>query len=815
MFKTNLLLAYRSLMKEKGFTLINTIGLALGLACFILIMVYVIHEHSYEKFRSGNERTYRIYFHGAFAKQMEDVDQGFLPFPMSEYLQKNYPEIEQIATIDQNGGAIVTYKNIAFQEWRTLNADSNFFEMFPADFIAGNPKTALYGSHKVVLTETSAKKWFGSEDPMGKLIKVGNDSVLFEVTAIVKDPRTDTHVKYSMLLSDKSFPCLNKESWSQSNRFRFIYVKLRNNTSPEQFESKLQTVMKNKVVTSFEQVIGKPINEILGGSKLPTFHIQKIEDIHLESKLNIDVGGITGNKTMVSIATIIAFAILILACINFINLSTARFSNRMKEICVKKTVGSSRTSLFMQFMSESYLLTFIAILLALAITELTIKPFCDIMQLEYVISFYKIPHFISFIATVFLLVGLLSGAYPAIIMSSTTITDGLRGKFQSSKRGTLLRKTLVVAQFTISFTILLGAFVINKQLAFIMADDKGYTRENLVVLHNLPDIKAENIKAFKEELLKIKGVQNVAYTNVYPTEFVFHNDFWKDDDPTKSPNTYVFCPIDYDFVKTMKITIKKGRDFNKEIMSDTLAVLINETAAKMLGYTNPIGKRITTFTGNPKQPTIYLTIIGVTSDYNLQPVNKRIEPMTMALFSQTNSYQNVLVRYDEGSKKEVMANITKLWKQYSNGNNLATEDMQEVINWLYRSEIAANRIITSFSIICIIIASLGLIGLVSYSTLRRTKEIGIRKANGAEVWQILFALSKDTMILISIAIIIALPISYFAISGWLSQFAYHVNISVGIVVLAVVCLFLIALLSEVTLTLKAARQNPVKALRYE
>ena len=348
-----------------------------------------------------------------------------------------------------------------------------------------------------------------------------------------------------------------------------------------------------------------------------------------------------------------------------------------------------------------------------------------------------------------------------------------------------------------------------------MADDKGYTRENLVVLHNLPDIKQENNKAFKEELLKIKGVQNVAYTNIYPSEFVYHNDFWKDDDPTKSPNTYVFSSIDYEFIKTMKITIKKGRDFNKDIATDSLAVLINETAAKMLGYANPIGKRIATYSGNPKQPTFYLTIIGVTNDFNIQPVNKKIEPMAMAIFTNNNNYLDILVRFDEDNKKEIMAKITNLWKQYSNGNNLAKEDMQEVINWHYRSEISANKIITSFSIICIIIASLGLIGLVSYSTLRRTKEIGIRKANGAEVWQILFALSKDTMILISIAVIIALPISYFAISGWLSQFAYHVNISVGIIVLAVVCLFLIAILSEVTLTLKAARQNPVKALRYE
>jgi putative ABC transport system permease protein len=812
MFKTNLLLAYRSLMKEKGFTLINTIGLALGLACFILIMVYVIHEHSYEKFRPDYERTYRVYQYGAFATQMADDKQGFLPFPMSGYIAKNYPEVENVVTIDQNGGAVITYKENAFQEWRALNADSNFFSMFPAEFIAGDYKTALNAAHKLVLTETAAKKWFGNENPIGKMMKVGSDSILFEVSAVVKDPRTDTHIKYSMLLSDQSVNAFKKDTWLQC-RYRYIYVKLKKGTSVEQFEKKLQPIVTDKLIPEMEQLTGKPIKETLGNSKIPEFKLQRIQDIHLDAILRMEVGGVSGNKTLVSVAGIIAFAILILACINFINLSTARFSNRMKEICVKKTVGSSRTALFIQFMSESYLLTFIAIIFALAITELTIKTFCDTMQLEYVISFYKIHHFVTFILFVFIVVGLLSGAYPALIMSNTTITDGLRGKFQSSRKGSLLRKSLVVMQFIVSFTILLGAFVISKQLNFIFADDKGYTRENLVVLHNLPDIKNENTKAFKEELQKIEGVKAVAFTNIYPTDFVPHNDFWKEEDASKTASTYVFNSADFDFVKTMKLTIMKGRDFNKNIQSDTLAILINETAAKYLGYKNPIGKRLVSLTGDPKNPYAYLTIIGIVKDYNILPVYKKIDPLV--LYANVHGYQNVLVRISGDKTPELMSNIKTLWKKYSNGNNLATENMQEVLDWQYRNEVSAQKIITTFSIICILIASLGLIGLVSYSTLRRTKEIGIRKANGAEVWQILFSLSKDTMILIGIAVIIALPISYFVINGWLKQFAYHVDITAVLVVFAIVCLYLIALISEVALTLKAARQNPIKALRYE
>ena len=812
MFKTNLLLAYRSLMKEKGFTLINTIGLALGLACFVLIMVYVLHEHSYEKFRPDYDRTYRLYMHGDFATQMTDNKEGFLPFPMACYIAQNYPEVENVVTIDQNGGPIITYKENAFQEWRALDADSNFFSMFPAEFVSGDSKTALNAAHKVVLTETSAKKWFGNENPMGKLLKVGSDSILFEVTGVVKDARTDTHIKYSMLLSDQSFPSTMNGSWFQC-RYRFIYVKLKKGTSIEHFEKKLQSIVKEKQVPEVERLTGKSIKEILGNSTLPQLKTQRIQDIHLDALLKMEVGGISGNKTLVSIAGIIAIALLILACINFINLSTARFSNRMKEICVKKTVGSSRMALFIQFMSESYLLTLIAIFFALAITELTIKPFCDVMQLEYVISFYKIPYFAVFIIGLFLIVGLLSGAYPAIIMSNTTITDGLRGKFHTSKKGSLLRKTLVVTQFVVSFTILLGAFVIGKQLKFIFADNKGYTCKNLLVLYNMTDIKPENLKALKEEILKIEGVKSASFSNIYPTTYIFNNDFWKEDDASKKPNTYALSPADFDFGKAMNLTIMKGRDFNQRIHSDSSAILINESAAKILGYKNPLGKRLGTNTGNPKEPVHFFTIIGVIKDFNYMPVYKKIDPMVV--IANSRFYQNLLVRIDGDNKPEIMNRIKALWKQYSNGNNLASNELQEVIDWQYRNEISANKIIVTFSIICILIACLGLIGLVSYSTLRRTKEIGIRKANGAEIWQILFTLSKDTMMLLAISIVIALPISYYTINGWLSHFAYHVDISIGLIVLSIVSLYAIALVSEIALTLKAARQNPVKALRYE
>jgi len=815
MFKTNLLLAYRSLMKEKGFTLINTIGLALGLACFILIMVYVIHERSYEKFRPDHERIFRVYLQGSFNNNAENMNEGFQPYPMQEYISNNYPEVEKVISLDYMGGFVITYKNTYFQDWRAMLGDSNFFQMFPAEFIIGDSKTALKDAHKIVLTETSAKKWFGTENPMGKLMKVGSDSVLFEVTGIVKDPRTDTHVKYSMLLSDKSFSPFKTNSWLQSRR-RLVYIKLKKGASPEQIEKKLQSILFEKIAPEFEQLTGKRIKEVTAGRKIPQFHLQKLDDIYLDNILQFEIGT-PGNKALVSIASIIALAILLLACINFINLSTARFTNRMKEICVKKTVGTSRLSLFIQFICESYFLTFIAILIALALVELTIKPFCNVVQLEYVISFYKIPHFFIFIVSLFFIVGLFSGIYPAFIMSSANIIDGLQGKFMSSHKGAFLRKSLVVFQFCISFIILLGAIVISYQLKYIMADNKGYTRKNMVILHNTSDIKKENKETFKAELLKIPGVLSASYNNLCPSETTPTIDLWKENDTLKEPQNFVYTPADYDYSKTMGLTLMKGREFDKDWKKDSMNIIINETAAQRLGFKNPIGKRVVTLSGEPNNPYYYYTIIGIIKDYNIEPVRRKIQPLVLSVRSRNgyNRYYYMLVKFADGQKTEALKKVQTLWKSLSNGNNLFSEEVQESLDWQYRNEITATKIISSFSIICIFIACLGLIGLVSYSTLRRTKEIGIRKANGAEVWQILFTLSKETIILLAIAIVIALPIGTLLMNMWLSQFAYHVNLSIGIVLFAIVGLYSIALLSEVALTLKAARQNPVKALRYE
>jgi len=812
MFKTNIKLAFRSLIKEKGFTLINTLGLALGLACFLLIMVYVMHEHSYEQFNPEHQKTFRLYQKGDLQPNSENYLTGFHPFGMSQYIIETFPEVEKVATVGNTGGLVVSYGDVGFQDWRGLIADTTFFDMFPTVFIQGIAKNALAGANKVVLTKESAEKWFGSENPMGKMLQLGNFEKKFEVTGIVENPPTNTHMKYSMLISEASYKMGKNDNWLQSRKYRFVYLKLKNNVSVSQLEGKLQAILYDKVEPAILAITGKNFKELLGSEPVPQLLLQPISEAYIESILDMEIGGVTGNKTLVFIAFLIAIAILVLACINFINLSTARFSNRMKEICIKKTVGAEKRSLLFQFFGEAYIITFVAIILALAITELTIGSFCDMLMLEYVISVYKLPYFIPFIISLFIVVGLLSGFYPALIMSNVNIVRGLKAGKNGNGKGSLLRKLLVVIQFGISFSILLGAIVITNQIGYMLDDDKGYERNNIVILHNLPDIEKEKQQTLKHEIEKLEGVRSCSFTNIYPTAYTQTLPLWKESDSSKAAVEFIMNPSDYSFIETMGISLIEGQMFQEDIR-DTTNVLINETAKHILGLDNPVGTYLVGYSGNPEDPYFKAKIIGVVKDYNIEPVHNKIRPVFITMASR--GYQNVLVKLTGVNRSETIEKINALWKEFSNGNNLSIEDMDDVINWLYRNELSSKTIINVFSIICILIASLGLIGLVSYSTLRRTKEIGIRKANGAKIIQIILLLSKETAFLIAIAIVVFVYPAIYFINLWLGMFAYHIDVSFAMVIAAILLVYIIAIICEVSLTLKAAKQNPVKSLRYE
>jgi len=797
-------------MKEKGFTLINIMGLALGLACFLLLMVYVIHEYSYEKFIPNHERIYRIYQDGGILGESDDFKMAYMPYKATEYLKNNYPEIEQVTTVDIEMGFVMTYKEKFFIDWRTVVADSSFFKLFPTDFIYGDPHTSLTGPNKIVLTETSAEKWFGDENPIGKFVDVSFDSIPFEITGVVKDSRADTHLRYSMLISDQSLKYGDNATWWNS-RYRINYIKVKEGVNIPLLEDKLQKILEDGLFSDVEKFTGQTLEQALGSKKMPRYRLQAIKDVYIDGILDFELHGQKANKTLIYIAVIIAIAILLLACINFINLSTARFSNRLKEICVKKTVGADRKMLFYQFISEAFIVTFISIFLGLSIAELSMEAFCDMLNLEFVISIFDIPYIFLFILSVFLVVGLLSGAYPAFVMSATKITDGFRNA-ASKKKGSLLRKLLVAFQFVISFAILLGAFTVKSQLNFINKDDKGYTRENLSICHNVnKDIPKEKWKTFKAEVLKIPGVKNASFGNSYPSEYVPKSTIVVEKDAGIEKLEVAVRYVDNDFIETMQIQLLQGKDFNKDVDFDTLSVIINESAIALLGYDSPIGQYIKL--ENFRLGDRKLKIIGIIKDYHYQPVTTKIEPVILIV--PTRYLNKMLVRFKDGEKVIAQQKVQELWRKFSGGKNVYIEDLGESLEYQYRSEISANKIVTVFSILCILIACLGLIGLVSYTTLRKTKEIGIRKANGAQVWQILLVLSRETLLIITIAIVIALPLAFYLINLWLSMYEYHVEISALDIILSVVFIYLIALISEVVLTIRVARKNPIESLRYE
>jgi len=811
MFKTNLILAFRSLIKEKGFSFINILGLALGLACFLLLTVFVLHEHSYEKFRPDYERIYRIYSHGSFDPTDEISNWGYMPYKATNYLKDNYPEIEQLTTVDVENGFVMTYKDKYFIEWRCLVGDSSFYDMFPATFLKGVPKGSLDGPHKIVLTETAAKKWFGEEDPIGKMVSVSFDDNLFEVTGVIKDPRSDTHIRYDVLISDESLKYGDNNTWWRS-RWRMNYVKLKAGVNVNAFERKLQKMMYDGMGSELEQNSGTSLEEYLKHSKMPEYKLQKLQDIYKNPILDYELLGQKANPTLMSIAIIIALALLILACINYVNLSTARYSNRLKEICVKKAVGASKKSLFIQFIIESYVVTFISIFLGLAIAEISMEAFCDMLNLEFVMHIFDIPYIYIFVFALFILVGFVSGVYPAIVMARTNIISGFRGGSSKGKNSDYLRKALVVLQFVVSFVIVLGALVVKSQLNFIEADNKGYSKENVVIFHNLnKDISNEKWFTLRDEVTKIDGVKIASLCSSLPSEFLIDNSVTLLNDSLQTPYNFNFQIVDANYLETMNISLIEGQGFRKDMQYDTLSAIINEAAVREYKLENPIGKIIHFKNNNFGDRNV--KILGIVKDYNVLPVKEKIKPIL--LFQPLKTYQKLLVKFKDKNHGIAKKKIEDLWRNISGGKNVHAEYMQESLDWHYRSEISANKIVATFSIICVLIACLGLLGLVSYSTIRRTKEIGIRKALGAQVFQILISLSKDTIMLIAIAIIIALPIAFYVIQIWLDMFAYHVSIEVWQILLSMSILYAIALLSELSLTLKVARKNPIESLRYE
>jgi putative ABC transport system permease protein len=808
MFKNYIKVGYRNLTRQKSFAFINITGLAVGLTCSMLIGLYLLNEVGYDRFHKKADRIYRVILEGKLGSNF--FKGPVTCAPMAAALMRDFPEVESATRLYINGNRCVHAGNKILYEDNFLYTDSTFFAIFDFKFIKGVPSKALVDTNSAVITSSAAKKYFGNENPVGKKFRILNsDFGDYVISAVIEDMPVNSHFHFDFICSLKAISYSNSIFWLSNNNY--TYFTLKNGADPKQVERKFPELVNKYVLPQIMQITGSSAEDMLNGRNRWSYSMQKLTDIHLRSNMDYEIET-NGSITFVYIFFIVALFILIIACINFVNLSTARSMNRAKEVGFRKALGSGRLQLIFQFLTESVFLCFIAVIMALFLLELFIPSFNYILGLkinyDLVTKDYLIPGIVIFT----LIVGIISGSYPAFYLSRFVPVDVLKGNINKKTKTSKLRNVLVIFQFCISMIIILGTITVYYQLRYLQNIKLGYDKERVIVIERTDPIR-KNIKSFMQELKSSALIEEVTLSNQVPGRIYASNGFNLEGSPLNETFLLSVFSTDCHYQKAMGMELLKGRFFSDNFALDSLSVVINETAAKYLGLKEVVGKRLVTLPTDPRQK-LFLTIIGVVKDFHYESLHKSINPVLIYL---SNGYYDgyITVRISKGNNLKGLQFIKNTWHKYSKSAPLTYFHFSKEFNKLLKADYQVRRLMSIFSVLAIFIACLGLFGLVSYNTEKRSKEIGIRKVMGSSVMNIIGTLSFETLVLVTIAALFAIPVAVYLINLWLNGFAYHVGIHPSIFVLAGFLTLLISFITIIYQTLKAANRNPVEALRYE
>lgn len=790
MIRNYLKIAWRNLWRNKFFSTINILGLALGMVCSILILLWVQNELSTDSFHNNGSRLYAVIQRQYYDNKI--MGQYSVPGVLANEMKKVIPEIEYATNYGFNNDNTFRVGNKILK----LNgnaADSDFFKMFSFPLLEGNPKNALNTPVSIAISRKMAGDFFGSSHAaMGKTIRYNNKKD-FTVTTVFEDMPKNSSLKFEYLINWDNF--LKENAWAKQwgNNGPGAFVILRTDANP---------ILVDKKVTHFLDKLNKEqskaFREELG--------LQKFGDVYLYSHFtNGKPDG--GRIEYVHIFSIVAVFILLIACINFMNLTTARSVKRAREIGVRKVVGAVRGVLIRQFMGEAILLTFIAVVIAIVLVLLLLPVFNSVTQKQISYPFGHITFWLGLLGLIFV-TGILSGSYPALFLSAFNPVTVLKGAVKLSTGSAWFRKGLVVFQFVLSAVLIVGTIVISKQVNYIQNKNLGYDRENLIYVPVEGDLPA-NYKIFKNKALNMPGVQQVTRMSDAPVNFGSTTGGVKWDG--KDPNVNIeFTHIDvgYDFVKTMKLKLLSGRDFSRDFTTDTLNYLINESALKRIGYTDPIGKPLTLWDKKKGK------IVGVLKDFHFNSLHDPIQPLIINLVD-SSGYGNILVRSLPGQTKQALTTIEKLCRELNPNFTFTYYFTDEEYQKLYDNEQVVGKLSNIFAFLAIFISCLGLLGLAMFTAEQRVKEIGIRKVLGASMGSLFTLLSKEFLILVLIALLIASPLAWYFMYKWLQGYNYHTSIDWWVFVLAGVISIMIALMTVSFQSVKAALMNPVKSLRSE
>ena len=800
-------IAFRFISKQKMYTFINVAGLSIGLSTCLFIMLYIIDEYRYDTFHKDANRIYRINLFGRLSGQ--EFNTCYTAAPIAAGMKAEFPEIEKACRIAVWNDMSVRYDDVTFTEKKILVADSNYFDFFSFVLLQGDPKTVLKEPNGIVLTESLANRLLGytgkgDDRPIGKAVIIGTDKRVYRVTGITEDPPHHSHFHYSLILPMESWDYSQSQLWTSNNLN--TYLKLDANASWQNVQSKFPDLVIKYVGPQVQAAMGISIEDFYNQGGSYGYTLQPMLKIHLFSNLDKELEPGGNISTIYILITIVIF-VLIIACINFMNLSTARFSVRAREVGVRKTMGASKGLLIVQFLSESFLLTFFSFVFALLMITLLLSGFNTLSGKELAFDMFLRVDFLTVILLFLVIVGLISGSYPAFYLSSFKPVEVLKGRIKTGKGSGWIRSALVVFQFFISIVLIISTLLIFKQLKHLEKKNLGFDKENVLVIKNADALGLKK-RSFKEELKMTSDIVSASIVTLTPPD-VDYSDVFRPVGEKEQDFGFNYCFADEDLQKTLGLKMVSGRYFSSEFPSDSGAIIINEAAVKLIGWTDAIGEKIGTHWGNINDPR---TVIGIVKDFNFQTLKKDITSLAIFPGSEGNL---LLVKLAPGDIFKTIKRIESMWKAFATEVPFEYSFIDEDFNSKFRKEQQLAKVFLLFTILAIFIACLGLVGLSAFSAEQRRKEMGIRKVMGASLAVIIRTLSKEFFGLVVIAFILAIPVTYFIISWWLKSFAYRTSIDTMSFIYGGITAFLVTIFSVAYQSLKVASNNPVESLKYE
>ncbi len=817
MFKNFLKIALRNLFKHKVYSFINIAGLAIGLACFILISLFIGYELSYDRWNPNSDRIARVFTDIKFGGN--ELKMAVSGVPVGPDVAQEMPEVLTYCRFRDYGSSLVKRDGDLqqnFEEQKILTVDSTFFELFPLEVVMGDPQSCLVEPNAVAISVSKAEKYFGSPQvALGESLIMDNRR-RYKITAVYKDMPTNTHFIADFLVSMNGNREVQQGSplWAMSNNFQ-TYLLLRKNTDYDAFEAKFADFSENKVAQTAMQLMNLSVEEFEATGQHARFGLQRLPDIHLHSDLSEELAP-NGSIQYIWIFGAIAILVLLIACINFMNLTTARSSHRAKEIGVRKVLGSLRSSLISQFLSETVLMTFIAVIFALLISILAIPWFSDLTARQMSIPWGNPVFWLSILLGIGV-VGVLAGSYPAFFLSAFDLLRVLKGQITKKASGGGLRSGLVVFQFVTSIFLIASTILVYRQLSFIQNKKLGFQKEQVIIVDNTY-VLGQQARVYKEEMLQDPGVISATISSFLPVPSSGSNTTFTTTKELRQDNSInmEYWRVDHDYAQTLGLEMADGRFFDERFPTDSSAIILNEAAANILGFNQANEQKLylpQNFSGQPSPDEWEeYNVIGITKDFHWASLRDNIGPLCMIL---GNSNGLISFKMDAQESKSVIANLETKWKAMVPNQPFSYRFMDDSFASMYESEQRIGSIATAFAILAILISSLGLFGLASFTAEQRTKEIGIRKVLGANAGNIVGLLSRDFLKLVGISLIIAIPISWWAMNQWLQDFAYRINVGWWAFAAAGLGAVLIAILSVSYQSIKAAMANPVKSLRSE